>query len=105
MDFVVDEIYTLTNIRKSIEKFVWLFMYLIRNGCVIRTIDVPGQVVGSVAWGGRNREILFVSTGTYYVYYSHLEFNLFNKNFVYVTNKQVMCRVIFSAESIYPVMF
>lgn len=29
---------------------------------VINTINIPGQVVASVAWGGKHRNILFVST-------------------------------------------
>lgn len=34
-----------------------------RSKKVIRTINIPGEVVGAVAWGGKKRDILFVSTG------------------------------------------
>lgn len=38
------------------------FLCVFRCGTVIRTINIPGQVVASVVWGGENRDILFVST-------------------------------------------
>lgn len=63
-----------------------LFMYF-RRGRLLRSINIPGQVVASVAWGGEKSDILFVSTGARLSNrnFGNIQSKFLQENFVFLT--------------------